>query len=343
MNASGGYGNGNGNAAYGTTAHQQPHQAIVPEHVSRPSSSQHSHRAAPWHPIPTIPSTDAADLILRIAESEARIRTLEEQVTDLRSASLPLPRRRTGIAAPLIDPPSVSASAIAAPTPSSSRGIPANEDGTANDDADVPIAHIRRRPDVRFNDSMLTIHPSAHGRGYPSIIARGLLTVEQVDMAYHTFKHSISRQLPLSAWRSSASPPVKHPFLIIAMLHHVTVPIPGTGTGVGTGMAYTAGDLADLVDESLVVAMKGGATVEVVMALLILAIAPLLPDVADGTVRVRASPVKLITMAWHMAREVGLETDVKQAVRDGVDAGRGEWRELLERVELVSRRLRTKR
>jgi hypothetical protein len=204
-------------------------------------------------------------------------------------------------------------SGIVAATPASSRG--AIEDSMA----EVPIASIRRRAHMRFNDSLLTITSS---EGYPSIISRGWITADQAEMAFHSFKHVISKQLPLISWINSTTPPPKHPFIVTAMLHHVPT--------------YQRLNLIELVDESVLLAMKGGGSIEVVMALLILSLAPLIPDTSESAVRTRLSPMRCISLAYRMGQEIGLETELCQTVREAPDLASPEWAAEYERLELVS-------
>lgn len=183
----------------------------------------------------------------------------------------------------------------------------------------VPFVDIHSQPGIPYSDAMYTIQ--AADNPYPSVLARDLMTPDQVDMAFHTFKHSIAPLCPLSIWLSVSTPTPSHPFVILAMLHHVPA-------------FATHPDLTGMVDECLLLILRAQVDEEVVLALLILALAPAI-NAPDAAVRPNVSALKLITLAYDMGRSLGLSAAVKRTIRDMRDPSDPEWRDALNQLEMV--------
>ena len=186
--------------------------------------------------------------------------------------------------------------------------------------ARVYFVEIHKPTSIPYCDALYTLQ--AESCPYPSVINRGIFTAEQVDMAFHTFKHAVSPICPLSIWQSMSTPTPTHAFVILAMLHHVPA-----------FAKHPA--LADMVDESLSLVLRAQMDEAVVLALLILSLAPP-PNSADAPARPRPTPLRLISLAHDIGKGLGMASEVKRIVRQSDNLGWPEWSRSLEQIELVS-------
>ncbi|ORY24448.1 hypothetical protein BCR39DRAFT_546624 [Naematelia encephala] len=149
---------------------------------------------------------------------------------------------------------------------------------------------------LQFGEALFGVsHPST---SYPDVTARRLLSDEEVDMAFQTFKNRFTKILPLRPFLLASTPVPSHPFIILAVLHHV--------------QSMYHPDFANMVDESLLLAMSGVNNIDVILALLILALAPEPPVVSPRT---RPSALRLIAMAYQLGIGLGLDAISIAALR----------------------------
>jgi hypothetical protein len=183
----------------------------------------------------------------------------------------------------------------------------------------VQFVEIHKHTSLPYCDALYTLQADDP---YPSVIRRGIFTSDEVDMAFHTFKHTMSLICPLSTWLSMITPTPAHPFVVLAMLHHVPA-----------FASHPA--LPDMVDESLLLVMRAQLHEDVVLALLILSLAPA-TDVQEASVRSRPTALRLISMAYDVGRSLGIPTSVKQTARRSGDLGLPGWGRALDQLEMVS-------
>ncbi|KAL7420642.1 hypothetical protein Q5752_004593 [Cryptotrichosporon argae] len=160
---------------------------------------------------------------------------------------------------------------------------------------DVPVRHPLFDPilSVRVSDNSSATFFGAYGdEPYPDPVALGLVSQDQVDMAFQLFKHRICDILPLEAFALSSTPTPRHPFVVLAFLQHVP--------------SLLTPALCTLVHRSVALAMAGAISADVMFGLLILAVAPE-PAMDD---RPRASPTRLISLA----RDIGIQLELDDSV-----------------------------
>lgn len=154
---------------------------------------------------------------------------------------------------------------------------------------------------------------------FPSVISAGLLRQSDIDLAFQSFKHHFSTILPLSPFLSISTPTPTHNFVIIACLHHVPI--------------HATSHLANLVDESILLALTGVVSYEVVLALLILAMAPAIPT--EQGQRCRPTSLRLISLAYQFGLDLGLEAKVEGLLKMGSELREPFWTESMELVQMV--------
>jgi hypothetical protein len=206
--------------------------------------------------------------------------------------------------------------------------------------------------------------------------------MDEVEVAWTAFQQNMATRLPLGIWASTSATtstsgsgslglalgdvvtdPAEHPYLVIAMLHHVS---PYNKRKLrGYSLAQAADEVVGAALKPLSRA-RGDSTLEVLAALLVLSLAPTLPDVVgaetedpdnskegEGTgadkhnlahsrqiateeVCVpRPSSVKYAAMALQLGRDSGLQAEVENIIKTaGDDLARPEWGEAYMKVEL---------
>lgn len=156
-----------------------------------------------------------------------------------------------------------------------------------------------------------TLFSAASTRPYRSPTSVGL-TPDQIEMAWHQFKARITSLLPLPPFTAVSTPVPEHPFVQTAMLQFVP---------------SLAGIARPLVDEGLLLAMAGHATRDVVLALLILSLAPGQAEDepgAEGKVPEHApvtpSAFRLVALAYSMGSNLGMQSAAEAALRADLDS-----------------------
>jgi hypothetical protein len=125
--------------------------------------------------------------------------------------------------------------------------------------------------------------------------------------------------IPLPSFLLASSPTHIHPFVFLAYLHHA--------------IEVDRIHLADALDESLIYLLSGAVSPDVMLALLILSLAPVQP-VSNG--RNRPSAWHLITLAYNVGIGLGLDYKVAEDIKRGDLCER--WaRHKMELAQLVSR------
>ncbi|TXT04314.1 hypothetical protein VHUM_04201 [Vanrija humicola] len=170
-----------------------------------------------------------------------------------------------------------------------------------------------------------TIFSVSATRAYPNPVDRGVTSHSTVELAWHGFKAKISALLPLPPFLAVSTPVPAHGFVVTAALHHVP-------------SAHSPG-LAQLTAECLLMAMSGNASVDVVLALLILSLAPERPDDEEKDDKSNRaprppSPYRLISLAYSMGQNLGLESAAEAALRRGAELNHESWNESLWRLQL---------
>lgn len=151
---------------------------------------------------------------------------------------------------------------------------------------------------------------------WPSLSS--VLRPHEVDLAFQSFKHRFSTLLPLSPFLSIATPAPTHPFVILAILQHVPF--------------YATPKLSNLVNECIITALSGNINFDVVLAFLVLSLAPTLP----GAKKDRPSPLRLISLAYQIGRDLGLDGKVEGYLARGNDLALPFWAEPMRVVQVVS-------
>lgn len=281
-----------------------PYPPYLPGPPSRPPIPPSSYR--PYPPPDIGEARDPA-----IAHLEGRMRAMEEELELLRNK--------------------VDSASVTQRTPqhgSSATRRPSDQhigDGIDPERVRVPLAELQNRQNIFYGDTLFSIRSSINP--FPSVIELGLFNHDQVSLAFHSFKHSIAPVCPLSTWLSTATATPTHPFLILAIMHHLPP------------FASSCPQLSDLVDESLLLVLRGETGLEVMMALLVMALAP--PIMLESEVerahilKPRPSSLRFITMAYEMGRDMGLHIKAHHTARS-TSLGDLEWRDALHQLEVVS-------
>lgn len=228
---------------------------------------------------------DVGALRARLAETEARLASLE------RMARHPPP------------PPSYHFSPQhAGPSTPRQFGNPPPEPRLMNGALQLATMYHQ----VQHEETLFT---AASTRPYRSPTSVGL-SPDQIEMAWHQFKARITSLLPLPPFTAVSTPVPEHTFVQTAMLQFVP---------------SLAGIVRPLVDEGLLLAMAGHATRDVVLALLILSLAPSQPDEdMDGKIPEQApvtpSAFRLIALAYSMGSNLGMQSAAEAALRADLDS-----------------------
>jgi hypothetical protein len=173
---------------------------------------------------------------------------------------------------------------------------------------------------AQFEDFSETIFSLSTPDAFPSALSAGILQEGEVELAFQSFKHHFSPILPLTSFLSISTPSPTHNFVILACLHHVP--------------HYASPQLAELVDKSILTALSGNITEDVVLALLILALAPMVPLGPEA--RLRPTPLRLISLAYQLGRDLGLEGKAERYLLRGADLAELHWEEAMQLVQMVS-------
>ncbi|KAL1407946.1 hypothetical protein Q8F55_004743 [Vanrija albida] len=271
-----------------------------PSSSMRPAATSPLNANAPSHPSPS----EVDELRGRVADAERRVARTEAALAELEAR--------------------VKASAA---SDSQVYRRPAN--GASRED--TSFVDLPREGPFRLATSSLlipldeTIFSVSATRAYPNPVERGVISPATVELAWHGFKAKISALLPLPPFLAVSTPVPAHGFVVTAALHHVP-------------SAHSPG-LAAITAECLLMAMSGNASVDVVLALLILSLAPERPDDEDKDDKnARAprppSPYRLISLAYSMGQNLGLESVAEAALRRGNDLNHESWNESLWRLQL---------
>lgn len=244
------------------------------------------------------------------ARSKARIESLEEEVRELR-------RAMSGRGAAGDD--GVMRSGLPHRPHTSSAGrdgpFPWATDSPAGPDSQLThLAHYAQLED--FSETIFSLStPDA----FPSVVSAGILRPGEIDLAFQSFKHHFSTIIPLAPFLSISTTAPTHNFIILAILHHVP--------------AYASPRLAELVDKSIIVALSGNVSFDAVLPLLILSLAPPIPAVEGEPSR--PSPLRLISLAYQLGRDLGMDAKVEGYLRRGTDLAEGYWAEAMHMAQVV--------
>lgn len=128
------------------------------------------------------------------------------------------------------------------------------------------------------------------------------------------WKYRFSSVLPLAPFLLTSTPTPTHPFVIAAILSHLS--------------AFNTTSLHHLINESIAHAMRGAIDGDVVLALLLLAVAPCSPIVPTST--------RLISMAYEIGLALGYGSTEQSALSLGEELAQPWWRTKLDELLLVS-------
>lgn len=170
-----------------------------------------------------------------------------------------------------------------------------------------------------------TMFSVASTRSYPDPVG-SLISAGQAELAWHGFKARISAVLPLPPFLAVSTPVPDHPFVLLAALHHV----PGS-LEISQRQA-----MQRMVRDSIALAMGGSAGVDVVLALLILSLAPPMPDDGSPEAPTNPSAYRLISLAYSIGQGFGLEARAEAALTRSEDLDYEPWAEGLWGLQLVS-------
>ncbi|CAK9784752.1 hypothetical protein CC85DRAFT_285226 [Cutaneotrichosporon oleaginosum] len=167
-----------------------------------------------------------------------------------------------------------------------------------------------------------TLWSVACTRAYPDPVGRGLLSPAEAELAWHGFKARAARLLPIPPFTAVSTPLPGHGFVLLAALHHVPA------------LVKDQRALRGLVDECMALAMGSHASVDVVLALLIMSLAPPLPD--DGAEGAPITPTawRMVSLARSMCLAMGLEARALAAVRKGEELNDAVWADSLWLLQL---------
>lgn len=226
-----------------------------------------------------------------MAESEGRIADLERELNDLRKdIAANQSRAGTSTHSTPLDPPTTRETQYAHL---------------------VQLTHFAQIED--FSEGLFALSTPD---SWPSLSS--ILRPHEIDLAFQSFKHRFSTLLPLSPFLSITTPAPTHPFVILAILHHVPL--------------YTTPKLSNLVDECIMTALSGNISFDIVLAFLILSLAPTLP----GAKKDRPSPLRLISLAYQIGRDLGVDGKVEGYLARGNDLALPFWAEPMRIVQVVS-------
>jgi hypothetical protein len=247
------------------------------------------------------------DAVDETARSKARIESLEEEVRELR-------RAMSGRGAAGDD--GVMRSGLPHTSSAGRDGpFPWATDSPAGPDSQLThLAHYAQLED--FSETIFSLStPDA----FPSVVSAGILRPGEIDLAFQSFKHHFSTIIPLAPFLSISTTAPAHNFIILACLNHVP--------------AYASAKLAELVDKSIIVALSGNVSFDAMLALLILALAPPIPAVEGEPSR--PSPLRLISLAYQLGRDLGMDAKVEGYLRRGSDLAEGHWAEAMHMTQVV--------
>jgi hypothetical protein len=131
------------------------------------------------------------------------------------------------------------------------------------------------------------------------------------------WKHRFSAVLPLAPFLLTATPSPSHPFVVAAFLSHLR--------------AFNTTPLHHLINESIAHAMRGAVDADVILALMLLAVAPCSPIVP--------SPMRSIALAYEVGLALGYASNQQSALALGLDLAEPWWRAKLDEMLLVSSRI----
>ena len=132
------------------------------------------------------------------------------------------------------------------------------------------------------------------------------------------WKHRFASVLPLAPFLLTSTPTPSHPFVIAGILSHLP--------------SFNTRSLHHVINQSIAHVARGAVDADVVLALLLLAVAPCSPVIP--------STVRLIAMAYEIGLALGFDSNAKAALQLGPDLAQPWWREKLDELLLVSGRAR---
>ncbi|ORX38219.1 hypothetical protein BD324DRAFT_343317 [Kockovaella imperatae] len=149
-----------------------------------------------------------------------------------------------------------------------------------------------------FDERLCT---ASNAREFPDVIKLGLMTSDQVDHAFFIFQRRLTALLYLPPFCELAvdNNILQHPFLTLATLCY-------------TPFTQTV-DFAPLIDRSVRLVMSGCVSSEVVTALYLIAMAPVLPSAAQTP---HMTSGWFLELAYSAGRRLGLEARSKKALED---------------------------
>lgn len=195
------------------------------------------------------------------------------------------------------------------------------------EDASIVFAGPLRLSALQLEGHDETLWSVACTRRYPDPVGRGLLSPAEAELVWHGFKARAARLLPIPPFTAVSTPVPEHGFVTLAALHHVPALIKDQGA------------LRRMVDESIGLAMASHASVDVVLALLILSIAPPLPDDGGESAPTNPTAWRMLSLARSMCVSMGLESRAIAAQRRGTGLNDQAWADSLWILQLVSTRM----
>jgi hypothetical protein len=168
-----------------------------------------------------------------------------------------------------------------------------------------------------------TLWSVACTRAYPDPVGRGLLSPAEAELVWHGFKARAARLLPIPPFTAVSTPLPGHGFVLLAALHHVPA------------LVKDQGAVRRMVDECMALAMGSHASVDVVLALLILSLAPPLPDDGGEGAPIHPTAWRMMSLARSMCVAMGLEGRALAAIRKGEELNDEMWADSLWILQLV--------
>lgn len=260
-------------------------------HLARPASAHGPPSAPPSAAAyPTPEYTTGDDLRARLAETEQRLARTERLVADLEAR---------------LD----AASDARHPTRNNSTNTNADADDTGAGDVVTSDTFIFAGP-LRLSAYELDGHDEtlwsvACTRAYPDPVGRGLLTPAEAELVWHGFKARVARLLPIPPFTAVSTPVPTHGFVMLAALHHVPALIKDQVR------------VKKMVAECMELAMASHSSIDVVLALLILSLAPPLPDIGGESAPTNPTAFRMLNLARSMCCTMGLEGRAIAALRLG--------------------------
>ncbi|BEI94044.1 uncharacterized protein CcaverHIS019_0605030 [Cutaneotrichosporon cavernicola] len=185
------------------------------------------------------------------------------------------------------------------------------------EDEHVILAGPLRLSNLQLEGHDESLWSVACTRAYPDPISRGLLSPAEAELVWHGFKARAACLLPIPPFTAVSTPLPGHGFVLLAALHHVPALIRDQVA------------LRGMVDECMALAMGSHASIDVVLALLILSLAPPLPDDGGEGAPITPTAWRMLSLARSMCLAMGLEARAVVAVRKGEELVDEMWADSL--------------